>query len=190
MKNIVLLFALISCCAPGLGLAQDTQPSPARIEAAEVRDAHTSAAENSSRPEILDTHVSADSVTALPKTAPASQSPKWAEWRDEEKTSTSQVGFKMLEGLGICLGIFLVGVHFYKRYALKGQAATIRRLQVIEKLPVSSKAAVLLIQAEGKKYLIGVGGERISLLHAEGGEQGFDKKVLEEICNEEIKLSA
>ena len=61
-------------------------------------------------------------------------------------------GLTMLKGLGICVGIFFIGIAITQRLRnrkgiLKGQT---RQMRVIERLQLTPKTALLLVECEGR----------------------------------------
>lgn len=86
--------------------------------------------------------------------------------------STMQGG-KALQGLGLCLGIFFVGLFFLKRYGFIQRQTHSKRLKVLERLPISAKASVVLVDCDGKKMLLGVGSEKVSFCMLQENEM-FD----------------
>lgn len=70
----------------------------------------------------------------------------------------------MIGGLFLCLGVFAAGVHVYRRYAAAHGLAGRRRLVVRERLPLSGKAALMLVAFDGREFLVASGSERVSLI--------------------------
>jgi len=76
-------------------------------------------------------------------------------------------GFSMIQGLGICIGVFLIGVAIYKKYtgatSLRGgRLSRGRRLRVVERLSVSSRTALIMAEVDGKPILFTVGPDKVS----------------------------
>jgi flagellar protein FliO/FliZ len=70
-----------------------------------------------------------------------------------------------LQGLGIILlilSLLPVMAHFYRKYQLRGLLS--HRIKVLEVKPVSFKAQLLLIEVEGKRYLLGLTDKGLTLL--------------------------
>ncbi len=70
-----------------------------------------------------------------------------------------------LQGLGIILlilSLLPVMAHFYRRYQLKNLIS--HRIKVLEVKPISFKAQLLLIEVEGKRYLLGLTDKGLTLL--------------------------
>ena len=113
-------------------------------------------------------------------------------WADGQEGETSQLGFGVLKALGLCVGVFLIGVAVTKRYRGGVQTGGARRLRVVERVPLSSKTHLVIAEVEGNQVLLAVGPDRVSF----GPElAGSDRPVglhetMEFVCPEELKLSA
>jgi len=73
----------------------------------------------------------------------------------------------MVQGLGLVIGIFLIGVHVYKKYVIKNEPFNSRRIKIIERAPLSNKAALVLAEIEGQRILVGIGAEGITMTKLE-----------------------
>lgn len=70
-----------------------------------------------------------------------------------------------LQGLGIILlilSLLPVMAHFYRKYQVKSLMG--HRIKVLEVKPISYKAQLLLIEVEGKRYLLGLTDKGLTLL--------------------------
>lgn len=79
----------------------------------------------------------------------------------------SQTGISLMslfEGLGYCLVVFFIGIHFYKRYVLKQSGPVKRHMQLVERLQISSKSSLLLVDVDGRRVLLTVGPDRTSFM--------------------------
>ncbi len=68
----------------------------------------------------------------------------------------------MVRGLALCLAAFCVVVFLLKKLNRGIQPSGGRRLRVLEKLAVSPKSALLLVEVDGITRLVGVGAETIT----------------------------
>lgn len=78
-----------------------------------------------------------------------------------------QAGISILtlfQGLGYCLIAFFVGIHLYRKYVLKQSGPSKRHMRVIERLPLSSKSSLLMVEVDGRRVLMALGSERASFL--------------------------
>ena len=70
----------------------------------------------------------------------------------------------MLKGLAICIALLLLVVWVLKKLKSPIVTGHGRSLKIIERLPVSAKSSILLIEVNNKRVLIGVGSEPVSLI--------------------------
>ncbi|WKZ57152.1 MAG: flagellar biosynthetic protein FliO [Bdellovibrionota bacterium] len=70
---------------------------------------------------------------------------------------------RMIEGLALCVGVFLIGIGLVKRRRKDRGLPMGRRMRVIERLAVSTRGAVVLMKVDEREFLVGVGGEGISV---------------------------
>ena len=116
---------------------------------------------------------------------------------DSNSVSTAGMIFKMVQALGICIGVFLIGVHIFKRYKRTPQKSISRHIRIIERSALTAKTDLVLAQVEGQKVLLSVGSDRVSALDfghplqlaqdlVDSESEGLQE---EELCNG-IKLSA
>lgn len=89
-----------------------------------------------------------------------------ADWKSGAATdiSAQETGFRMIKGLGICLGVLFIGVYFYKKYALQGNVSVGRTMKILERMPVSTRTSVILAEVKGRRVLLSVGSERVTML--------------------------
>lgn len=74
--------------------------------------------------------------------------------------------WQLVQGLGFCIGIFLVGVWAYKKVVLKGGVAPgqARKIKVIERYPLSPRSGLVLVNIDSKQILIATNGDGVSML--------------------------
>lgn len=70
----------------------------------------------------------------------------------------------MVKGLAICISLLLVVVWVLKKIKSPMITGQGRKLKIIERLPVSAKSSILLVEVNKKKMLIGVGSDPVSLI--------------------------
>jgi len=84
----------------------------------------------------------------------------------EKKTENETMpdGFVIFKGLVLCIGLFLIGVAGYQKFYNKtGSAKGGKRcLQILEKMPLSPKTTLLLVECDGEKLLLTLGNERVT----------------------------
>ncbi len=77
---------------------------------------------------------------------------------------------RMVQSLGVILGLFLIGAWAYKKYILKDTTTLpTARLRVIERLAVSPRGSIMLSEVEGRRVLVGVTPQAISFLDLSTG---------------------
>ncbi len=126
---------------------------------------------------------------------------------DSENNNLSEPGnglsfLKMLEALGLVAGVFLIAMHFYKKYAAKAEVKSGKKIRIIERTSITAKSALIMAEVEGRRILIGVGPDPItiaplySVAESDNGQylrnvDGYEDCV-EELClgPEVVKLSA
>jgi flagellar biogenesis protein FliO len=87
---------------------------------------------------------------------------------------------RMLGGFLFCLGLFGAGIHFYKRYFMQSGGKIERRLKILERLPISTKNALLLVELDGRELLLATGPDSPKLLAAHSKrELSFDDTLLD-----------
>ena len=79
---------------------------------------------------------------------------------------------RMLQGLAAALAVLFIGVYFVKRKERTRGVSSSRRLQVLERLALTPKHAMVLIECDGQPFLVGCGQERVSVTRIEG-KQSF-----------------
>ncbi|AIH03779.1 MULTISPECIES: flagellar biosynthetic protein FliO [Thermodesulfobacterium] len=73
--------------------------------------------------------------------------------------------FYYLQSIGILLlilSLFPIALHFYKKYTVKNMSES--PIKVLAVKPISYKAQILLIEVEGKKFLVGYSDKGFNLL--------------------------
>lgn len=97
---------------------------------------------------------------------------------------------RMLGGLFLCCGLFGFGIQLYKRYVLPRACSDKRRLQIVERLPLSSKSCLVLVKLDGKEMLITTGSENSRLISTQlQRDELFDHSLLA-ACEDINELSA
>jgi flagellar biogenesis protein FliO len=96
-----------------------------------------------------------------------------------EPQSTGSIALRMIQGLGLVAGLFLIGAHCYKKYALKDAPQTTRKIKIIERSSMGGKQALVLAEVEGQKVLIGLGGDSLSLIKLDTPEIKLEQAVTE-----------
>ena len=80
------------------------------------------------------------------------------------QTSMADSAFQAGKGLAICLAVLFIGVAIYKR--LNPNVVGTRRdqrMKVLDRLALGGRAAVLLIEVDGRQALVGVASDSVSI---------------------------
>ena len=86
---------------------------------------------------------------------------------------------RMVGGLFLCFGVFGGAIHIYKKYVMPRAISDKRRLQVVERLPLSPKSSLLLVKVDGKELLLSTGAESTRLIPLPGSaEDLFDETLV------------
>lgn len=115
-------------------------------------------------------------------------------WRSPADQDFKSSGFKMLQGLGVCVGLFLVLAHFLKKYGA-GRGGVVRnRMQIIEKCSLAPKTSLMMVLIDGVEYVVAVGSERVTLIKGSNRTEFVQSisldQALQEICEKEKDLAA
>lgn len=111
-------------------------------------------------------------------------------WRTKPETNVAESGSRMAQGLGLCLALLFGGAHLYKRFGGPRAGGSPRRLRVVERLPLSAKTSLLLVECDGSPVLCSVGPDRVTVVKGEPpAAAGFDDS-LEAACRQEFKYTA
>ena len=114
-----------------------------------------------------------------------------SDWRTDSETNVSTQGFKMLQGLALCIGAFLIGFGIFKKVSGRTAQISGRTMKVLDRIPLAAKTMLVLAEVEGRKYLITVGSDRSTVVKLEQSEHRpaeFDESI-ELLCKDELKLS-
>lgn len=91
--------------------------------------------------------------------------------------------WQMIQGLGFCLGFFLIGVWVYKKVMLKNiPVGTGKKITLLERQALSPRAALYLATVDSEQVLVGLNGDSIALLVLKQGT--LDPSVVEAIERE------
>lgn len=91
---------------------------------------------------------------------------------------------RMVGGLFLCFGVLGFGIHVYKRHVLPRTLSSARRLQVIERIPLSQKSALVLVKLDGKEFLMSTGAESSRLVPLSQRQEDLFDETLANACND------
>jgi hypothetical protein len=115
-----------------------------------------------------------------------------AQWGVRPDESVSDSGLKMLKALGLCAGVFLIGIALVKRVRGGAPARSGQRIKVLERALLAPKTWLVLSEVDGRRVLLAVGADRVSFHPGSGAEMLPEdlQEPLGLVCGEDIKLSA
>lgn len=91
---------------------------------------------------------------------------------------------RMVGGLFLCLGLLGAGVHIYKRYVLPRSLSSQRRMQVVERLQISPKSALVLVKLDGKEFVMTTGSESTRLVPLQSRSEELFEDTLSSACRD------
>lgn len=186
MKHLSFVLALSFCLASALPAYADSLSANAVFG----EETAATAPEAQSAEQRLQRTRDLIAGRAKGSTAGAADAPAW---KSEGESSLGGAGLKMFQALGICVGILLIGLHFFKKYNPKAvQRVGGRRMRVIERLPIAQKTALLLVEVDGRTVLLSVGSDRVSQVsHEAQDELGLGlHNSMDFVCQDDVKAHA
>jgi flagellar biogenesis protein FliO len=114
-------------------------------------------------------------------------------WKSEpDSGGLAGTGFKMFQGLALCVGLLLIGMHFFKKLDARNRVRSPgRRMRIIERISVAAKTTLVLAEVDGKKILMAVGNDKVSFHPSPAQEENglqLDSN-LELICQDDVKAA-
>ncbi len=89
--------------------------------------------------------------------------------------------FRMIGGLLLCLGLFAAGIYAARRYMPQSsRVGKRRRLQLREKLHISSKMSATLIAVDNREFLIATSGDSVTVVPTYSLNSGSFEDSLED----------
>jgi flagellar biogenesis protein FliO len=95
----------------------------------------------------------------------------------------------MLGGLLLCLALLAAGLKVYQRFNPTATVGRARRLEVKERVAISSKASLTLVSLDGREFLVASGSEAVSVIPTRTkADDVFDQSLAEiykegEVCD-------
>jgi flagellar biogenesis protein FliO len=116
--------------------------------------------------------------------------PAWAKSWKTQTEPVQEAGYSMLLGLLFCLAVLSFGIWACKRLGWIKPNLTRGNLKVIERTALSAKTSLCLVEAGGKRILVSVGSERVSVISRVGDSLEANESFEELVCNHTDQLSA
>lgn len=99
--------------------------------------------------------------------------------KSQEEYNSGSMALRMIQGLGLVAGLFLIGAHFYKKYTLKDAPQIAKKIKILERTPLGGKGALILAEVDGQKVLVGMGSDSLSLMKLEAPTVKLEEAVEE-----------
>jgi flagellar biogenesis protein FliO len=90
----------------------------------------------------------------------------------------------------LCFGLLGLGVHLYKRYVLPRNLSDKKRMQVVERLNLSQKSALVLVKLDGREFLLATGSEGCRVVSAPRDAEYLFDQTLTSACEETKEFNA
>jgi flagellar biogenesis protein FliO len=103
----------------------------------------------------------------------------------QSSTSASPImstSVRMIGGLFLCLGVFAIVVRLLKRHSSHTGAGR-RRIEIRERVALSSKSALTLIAIDNKEFLVASGSESVNILPTHAVPAGLFAESLDEVVD-------
>lgn len=97
---------------------------------------------------------------------------------------------KMLGGLCFCLGLLALGARIMRKMPGCQSPSRRRRLEIREKLALSSRAALYVVAVDNREYLIASGSDSTSITPTHSITTPLFAESLDEVCEEVGELHA
>jgi flagellar biogenesis protein FliO len=96
----------------------------------------------------------------------------------------------MVAGLCFCLGVFALGMRISKRFMKSAGASRKRRMEIRERLSLSSKTTLFLVAVDNREYLIANGSDAVSVTPTNSMTTPLFSESLDEFCGDSKELHA
>lgn len=107
-------------------------------------------------------------------------------WSSAQEVSLGGTAFKMFSALGLTVGVLLIGVYFYRRYSGAPAVVRARRIRIVERVSISAKTALVLVEFDGRPMILSVGADNVTAVEPQVSEIGD----VERLCRDEAALAA
>ncbi len=97
----------------------------------------------------------------LERTKTLIEESKSQEKKQQSAPEISTASYKMLQGLGLCCVLLMVGVYVAKKCKISGIAQGNRKMRLIERIALSPRSHLVLAEVEGRRVLLAVGSDNV-----------------------------
>lgn len=108
------------------------------------------------------------------QSTPSSTSLSWKSPVDEQEGES--VATRLVQGLGFSLGLFFIGCYCLKRWGGNHLNRHERKLKIVERLSLSPKHSLILVECGGRSILCGLSPNGVSLVKEI--EPSFDSTLM------------
>ncbi len=119
---------------------------------------------------VLSVSAEEHAASTAPVSAPSAASPEkkfnLSDWRAStpvQQTPENSL-WKMAKGLGLCLATFCLVIFALKRHRRFSGVTGTQRMRLIERMPLSSKNSLALVEVDGRSLLVSVSAESVTYL--------------------------
>ena len=95
----------------------------------------------------------------------------------EEAAAGAYSPWRVLQGLGLVAGLFLVGAYLYRRVFVKTVGDRPRRIVILERVQIHPKSFLVLAEVDGERVLVGTGAERMEVVRLDGRLRRFKAEL-------------
>ncbi|MFO7839142.1 MAG: flagellar biosynthetic protein FliO [Desulfosalsimonadaceae bacterium] len=102
---------------------------------------------------------------------------------EPEPVNLFHSGLKLFIGMAIVVGLMLAFHVIHRKGFRFLEKRHSGRIRIMETRPVGGRKALVLVEVEGERLLLGLGNDRVNCLHhfgAAGGGSRFDKELQEQ----------
>ena len=117
--------------------------------------------------------------------------PAWASSWKTETQPVQQTGYSLVLGLGLCFAVLSLGVWAAKKFGLVNQPTRQNAMRIVDRIALSPKTALCIVEAQGKRVLVSVGSERVSFINNLSVDESSDLSgSFEELLCEQPKAAS
>lgn len=105
-------------------------------------------------------------------------------------SSVTTSAFRMIGALCLCLGVLGLGMKLSRKFGVGVNRSPHKRIEVREKIPLSSKTSLLLVAVDNREYLVTSGPENVTLTPTHGLTDSMFAQSLHDVYAESKELHA
>jgi flagellar biogenesis protein FliO len=113
-----------------------------------------------------------------------------ASFASHQESSLASSSARMFSGLFLCLGVFAFGIKVYKKYASGPQIVSRRRIEIRERVQLSSKSSLILVAVDNREFLVARGSETVQIVPNQSGSAELFAESLDGASSESEAFNA